>query len=221
MGNIDVVLQNMGEIRRQLRNLQNMPEPVMQKVTNEFKQRAPGWIADAVRETYNIKKNEIMPKGTSTKPVRHAAGITVRGRTIRSISFIYKGRLLTPTHFGMTPKKPSKSGDYTLKVQVKKGQKKTLSKVKKNKSQDFAANFRRQGGHSSAKSPVMLMPTGGGGGVNYIPFQRVGQSRNALEVVKTISVPQMIDNPEVNGRIYSAINTNLSKRLQHYMDRYG
>lgn len=206
---ICVTLENSRDVQRQLRNIQNAPANAIQKVTTEAEKRVPAWIAKEVTQTYNIKKAEVSPSAV------------IKGQGNCGIEFLYKGRVLTPVHFGLTPKRPSKKGSYTLKMQVYKGQKKTLGVVKKNRKQDFAANLKRAGGHNSPKSPIMLLSTGNRqeGGVDYIPFQRVSQNRKDLEVIKTVSVPQMISNPDVQERVYQSINQHLGERLKHYMER--
>ena len=149
--------------------------------------------------------------------------IKVAGRTVDTVRIIYKGRVLTPVRFGMTPKTPRAS--YTLKTEITKGGKKTLGKVKKltkKQRQNIGRNFTRQGQRSSNKSPVMLMSTGNAhaGGTNFIPFQRVSHRRNDLKAIKTLSVPQMVSNPQVEKNIYSKISKELGKRFEHYTERY-
>ncbi len=69
----------------------------------------------------------------------------------------------------------------------------------------------------------MLLPTGNRqeGGTNYIPFQRVSQNRKHIKALKTVSLPQMIDNEKVRQNIEEKIKTESSKRLEHHMRRYG
>lgn len=215
---------------REYQNLQNRlnqitraSETVAKKVVGDFKTRAPAWISKEVVKVYNIKKSEITP--TRGNGGRIGAGsVSSRGNTISSVSLEYKGRLLTPTHFGMTPKTPKPGGNYTLKAQILKGQKKTLGKNKKlTKKQrtNIGKNFRQQGSKSSPSSPIMLLGTGAtSGGVGHIPFQRKSQRRNDLEVIKTLSMPQMVSNPIVQEEIGKSISENMGKRIEHYMERY-
>ena len=67
-----------------------------------------------------------------------------------------------------------------------------------------------------------LMHTGNRkqGGVNYIPFQRQSQNRKDIKAIKTLSMPQMVSNQEVEKDIYEAINEKLGKRFDHYVDTY-
>lgn len=210
------------ETCKELQKMQKAPRKVIDSTIRDFKKRAPSWIAQEVVKEYNIKKTEITPSknNNETKP---AGFIKAYGETIDSASITYSGRLLTPVHFSMTPKVPKQT--YTLKAQIKKGEKKTLGKVKKltkKQRKNIGRNFTRQGTRTSTKSPIMLMHTGNkqSGGTNYIPFQRKGKERNKLEVIKTVSVPQMIENKKVEEGIKNAINEKLGKRFNHYVEHY-
>lgn len=57
-----------------------------------------------------------------------AGSIQITGETIEELAITYKGRLLTPVHFGMTPKAPPRGKSYTLKASVLKGQKKVIGR---------------------------------------------------------------------------------------------
>lgn len=204
---------NLSAVTRRMRQMSENAERVVELTLKDFKSRAPGWVAQEVTKEYNIKKAEI-------KPGRGGAGsVRAQGDTIGTASLVYKGRVLTPVHFGMTPKVPKAGGTYMIKVQIKKGQKKTLGKNKKltkRQRQNIGRNFRRQGTQNSPKSPVMLLSNGGGG---YIPFQRKSQRRNDLEAVRTLSMPQMVSNEKVSEAIHEAINEKLGARLDHHMQR--
>lgn len=210
------------DVIKELEQMQKAPKKVVERTIKDFKQRAPSWVAQEVVKKYNIKKSEITPSKSGSYSGK-AGSTRAEGDTIASVQLVYKGRVLTPTHFGMTPKAPKQI--YTLKAQVKKGEKKTWGKVKKlTKKQraNIGRNFTHQGRQSSKSSPIMLMHTGNmkSGGVNYIPFQRQSQNRKDIKVIKTISMPQMVTSPEVEKDIYKAINEKLGKRFDHYVDTY-
>lgn len=218
---------HMGKIRgtyvqtvKELEKMKASSDRVIQSTLNDFRKRGPSWIAAEVAQHYGIKKNDINP---NVKNGGTAGKIKVAGRTVDSVRIIYKGRVLTPVRFGMTPK--TLRASYTLKAEITKGGKKTLGKVKKltkKQRQNIGRNFTRQGQRSSNKSPVMLMPTGNAhvGGTSFIPFQRVSHRRNDLKAIKTLSVPQMVSNPQVEKNIYSKISKELGKRFEHYTERY-
>jgi len=197
---------------------------VVSKTVNDLAKRAPAWVAKSVTELYNIKKSEIAPtemqksKGAMRKLIGYVK-LQGHGEPVASVMLTYRSRLLTPVHFNMTPKTPPRGKSYTLKAEFFKGKKEVISRVKANKEQDFAANLRKQGKHTSAQSPIMLMGTGtkSQDKVPYIPFQRTSTERNDVEVFKTLSLSQMVTNPTVSEAIKKTIETNASARLAHYM----
>lgn len=203
-------------IKKQLAQLAKAPQKTIQQVTSEAKKRVPGWVAAEVSKVYGVKKAEITGKKLGTTKVK--------GSTIDKIKVVYIGRLLTPTHFGMTPKAPKPGGGYTLKATIIRGQRSTLGKVKKltkKQRKELAKNFRGEGTRTSDHSPIMLMPTGNAriDGTNYIPFQRKSKDRNDIQAIKTVSLPQMVTSPRTQPQIQAAIYDGLGKRLEHYMGR--
>lgn len=210
------------DVIAEIEQMKKAPEKVVKRTVADFKKRAPSWVAQEVVKHYNIKKAEITP--AKTEGAAKAAGtVKVEGKTLDGVQLIYRGRVLTPTHFGMTPKAPKQS--YTLKAQVKKGEKKTLGQVKKltkKQRKNIGKNFTQQGTRNSPKSPIMLMGTGNTkvDGTNYIPFQRQSQNRKDIKAIKTVSMPQMVSNPQVDEDIRKAINDKLGKRFNHYCEQY-
>lgn len=210
------------DVIAEIEQMKKAPEKVVKRTVADFKKRGPSWVAQEVVKTYNIKKSEIMP--AKTESAAKAAGtVKVEGKTLAGVQLIYRGRVLTPTHFGMTPKAPKQS--YTLKVQVKKGEKKTLGQVKKltkKQRKNIGKNLTQQGTRNSPKSPIMLMGTGNTkvDGVNYIPFQRQSQNRKDIKAIKTVSLPQMVSNPKVDENIRQSVNEKLGKRFNHYCEQY-
>lgn len=223
MGNTFTIgIKDYKKVKKEFRKLQKAPEIVEKRIVSDFKSRAPGWIASEVVSVYNIKKNEIRPSKSGGVSV---GSIAVKGKTIKSVSLVYRGRLLTPTHFGMKPKKPYKSGNYTLTVEILKGNVKKLGVVKKltkEQRKKLGKNFRKQGSRNSPKSPNMLLHTGNRqeGGTNYIPFQRMSQRRSDLKAIKTVSMPQMVSNDVVKENIEKTLSTEMGKRIDHHMKRY-
>lgn len=199
-------------LQKKLDQMREAPTKVMKSITAEAKKRVPGWVATEVAKTYGIKKGEIT--GQKVGKVR------AEGKNIKTVKVIYTGRLLTPTHFSMSPKVPKQGGSYTLKATIIKGQRATLGKVKKLTKKQRAAmakNFTRSGTQNSDHSPVMLMRANGG---QYLPFQRKTVNRKDIEAIKTISLPQMVSSERTHEGIQTAINEGLGKRLDHYLERY-
>lgn len=220
MGRSTVTMQveNFDSLLSQIRQLEDGGRKAVKNTVNDMKARAPSWVAAAVTQKYNISKKEIIPgsvkkgKNGEKTAVDQAGKVRTTGETIETFQMIYEGRLLTPVHFGMTPKTPPAGKSYTLKMQVIKGQKKVIGRYK---------NTRTPGGPYSEKSHNILMGTGSAkdDGVSHIPFQRISRTRTDLQKFTTISVPQMVDNEEVNEKILERLNTEAAKRLQHHLDR--
>lgn len=197
--------------------LKDAPRTYMERALSDVKSRGPGWIAEGVTKRYNIKRKEI----TSGK----VGKLNVTGKGIKSVQFEYRGRGLTPVHFGMSPKSPKEGGSYTLKASILKGERITIGKVKKLTKKQRAAlgkNFRREGTRNSPKSPFMLQHTGNQkeNGVNYIPFQRTRQPGNLEKKFVAVSLPQMVTEGK-NGPMHPEVAKNfdekLEKRLSHHM----
>lgn len=198
-------------LKQRLEEMKKAPKTVLKHLSSDAKKRVPGWVATEVSKVYGVKKGEITGGKLGT--------VRVKGNSIDEVKIHYEGRVLTPTHFGMSPKVPKKGGSYTLKATIIKGQRSTLGKVKKLTKKQRAAlgkNFRREGTQNSDHSPIMLMRTGG----TYIPFQRKSFNRKDVEAIKTLSMPQMVSSDRTHDGIQKAINDGLGKRLDHYMDRY-
>lgn len=218
-------LNGVKEIARQLEKEAKQSEAAIGRAIYDIKKRAPGIVSQEVTAVYKIPKSEIMPRtfnkrtGKWTEPV---GGIKVVGRTIDNMYMIYSGRPLTPTHFGMSPKFPPHQKGYTLKVEIIKGRKAVLGRVKrpsKKTRERFALNFKRQGTRSSSRSPVMLLHTGAlqPTGTQYIPFRRNSTNRTDVEAIHTLGVPQMVEGHTVKPKIEERIEEMLGKRLTHHL----
>lgn len=213
---ITIQVKDMKNLQRQLKALGKAPQKVINSTIGDMKKRVPPWIAAEVSKVYGVKKAEIT--GQKVGKVR------VRGDSLENVQITYTGRVLTPTHFSMSPTAP-KAGSYTLKATVIKGQRSTMGKVKKMTKKQRAAlgkNFRREGTRKSDHSPIMLMHTGAGSAekTQYIPFQRKSKDRSDVEAIKTVSLPQMVSSERTAPNIQKAINEGLEKRMAHYMERY-
>ena len=205
-------VKNYKLIKKKIDDMQKAPRQVMKSLTAEAKKRVPGWVATEVTKEYGVKKAEITGQKIGT--------VKPKGESFKEVRVVYTGRLLTPTHFNMSPKAPKPGGGYTLKATIVKGQRSTLGKVKKlTKKQraDLAKNFTREGTQRSNHSPIMLMRANGG---HYLPFQRVSHDRADVVVRKAISLPQMVSSKRTEAGIQKAISEKMGKRLEHYMSRY-
>lgn len=199
---ISAQLSNLQQLVADLEAIENGGKKAISNTIKDVKARAPGWIAQEVTAVYNIKKSEITPSGS----------VSVSGETTEELTITYSGRLLTPVHFGMTPKTAPPGKSYTLRMQVVKGQKKVIGRY---------LNTRTPGGPYSERSHNILMGTGNtkAGGVSAIPFQRMSRTRTDIKKFTTISVPSMITSERTNEKILKRLQDETAKRLQHNLDR--
>lgn len=213
---VSVQIKNYQALKQQLEDMKKAPKAVMKAMTSDAKTRVPPWVAKEVSKVYGVSKGDVS-SGTLGK-------MTVRGDVLKDLTFTYRGHLLTPTHFGMMPKAPKTGGSYTLKATIIRGQRATLSKVKKltkKQKKQLGLNFRRMGTRNSPTSPYMLQTTGAKSAskTQFIPFQRQSQPGKMDHVMRTVSLPQMVSGRASEG-IHKAINDGLQKRLEHHMKRY-
>lgn len=206
-------IKNYKALKKQIEDMKKAPRQVLKALTSDAIKRVPGWVTTEVTKVYGVKKGEITGKKIGT--------VQVKGESFDQVKVIYKGRVLTPTHFSMSPTAPKPDrGSYTLKATVIKGERKELGKVKKLTKKQRAAmakNFTRSGTQTSDHSPIMLMRANGG---HYLPFQRKSTNRKDIEAIKTVSLPQMVSSERTEAGIQTAINDGLQKRLDHHMKRY-
>ena len=210
---ISAQLSNLHQLVADLEAIENGGKKAISNTIKDVKARAPSWIAQEVTSVYNIKKGEITPSGkNSSKPKKMAGSVNVSGETIEELTITYSGRMLTPVHFGMTPKTAPPGKSYTLRMQVVKGQKKVIGRY---------LNTRTPGGPYSERSHNILMGTGNtkAGGVSAIPFQRMSRTRTDIKKFTTISVPSMITSERTNEKILKRLQDETAKRLQHNLDR--
>lgn len=208
-----VEIRGYEKLIKDIENTSKNAQKVISRTLSDIRTKAPGWVATEVTKVYGVPKQQI----TGQK----IGNVRVEGNSLKDVRIIYRGRVLTPTHFKMTPKAPGQNA-YTLKASIFKSQKSTLGKVKKltkKQRKALGKNFTRSGTQNSDHSPIMLMYTGNQklDGTNYIPFQRKSHKRKDIEAIKTLSLPQMVSSMRTEPQIMSAINEGLEKRLSHHM----
>ncbi len=208
-----VQIRNFEKLLGSIEEIQASSAKAIKYTISDIRKRAPGMIATQVTGIYNIKKSEITPaSGKTSKPKKMAGRIRIAGETIDTMTIVYSGRLLTPVHFGMTPKTPPQGRKYTLRQQVIKGKKEIIGR--------YLAT-RTPGGPYSKRSHNILMGTGAKSAdkVSAIPFQRMSENRTDLRKFTTISMPQMITSEKVAPIIKEGLDDLLRKRLDHHMKR--
>lgn len=191
----------------------------------DIRSRAPGWVASETTQEYNIKKTEITPKrnGSNSKKV---VSVHTTGNTIETMEIIYKGRTLTPLHFGMTPKKPV--GKRTQKQVIPgsriqfRGPESAYATVSVYKPYSISFSVKR-GRRVELKGKYPTKPflaPAGKRSTTMIPFQRIDEGWRSVESIHTLSVPQMIGNDKVMKQISSRINAEVRNRLDHHLERF-
>lgn len=200
--------QDFDKLAKRLAKNADQAEKALKATGNDMKKRVPGMAASEVTEVYNIKKKEITPASkpkAGAKPKKMAGSIKLAGQTVSSVTIEYTGRTLTPTHFAMKPKTRRANPKRKHRKRTRPAPKKEITAEIKN-------------GQRKSLGPHVFL--GGNGSGGYIPFVRKGPGRKAdLEAIRTVSMPQMIDNPKVREEITEKVNVLLEKRLKHNIER--
>lgn len=156
-----------------------------------------------VSKVYNIKVSEI--KLPSNRKEGKTAIVRIFLKMPEpndlSASIEYSGRTLTMMHFGIKPQEkfppPKKNTpERPVKVKIKKvgGYKKI---------------------NTNPKPFVFMFPTN----KNLNVWRRTGKKFYPVEPLRTLSVPQMITNAEIQEKIAKAAEEMLGKRLEHEIIR--
>lgn len=194
---LDISIPGLGDLLSKAKKTQGDIEKAVKATMKDCKARAPAQVTKAVTAVYAIKSSEVTAAGKAAKGSAKTVGeIKIKGVSLENIQLTYRGRLLTPTHFSMTPRtRPQGGKRYTVKAAVYKGKKKALG------------------------SSVFLAPSGALG-TTEIPFKRTTDARLPIDAIRTVSIPQMIGNQTVAADIKVRLNNLLMTRLQHNIDRY-
>lgn len=204
-------------------------EKAVSYTIKDIKSRAPGWIATETSKVYNIKKSEITPARTEESRSKKAVSVQVSGTTLETVSIVYRGRSLTPIHFSMTPKKPSRqrvSGKRAIPGKMIKfaGTGSGVGMVSVFKEYKIGYEVikgrRLEASGKREWSRPFLAPVKAGSD-KYIVFQRKGKNRTAMYSTRTVSVPQMIGAKRVYEKIDQRIMEATAQRLQHHLDRFA
>ena len=209
-------------LKKELSKVEGKSQQAIANTLKDVKARGSGWIAKGVAEEYNVKASDIKSGKLGT--------MKFEGHSTDTLSITYKGRYLTPLHFGMKPKSgQGKDGGrkkYKLTFQVKRDGRPFVSEVnkptRKQYRQNISKNFRREGTHNRPQSPWMLQRAAASSSTQ-IPFQRTKQTPNKMDkVLKTVTLPQMVTHGR-NGPLHDApakyFNEGIEKRMEHHVKR--
>lgn len=187
--NFTVAIKNFEYIKKELEKMAPRSEAVINSTLKDFKSRGPAWVSKATREVYNIDAKTVK-KSVSKKNKVNVGLQSLGGRIVDNVQIVYVGKVLTATHFKMKPGKRLKR-PKPVTAEIYKGRRKRLG-----------------------QSVFIGSPSGVA-----LPFQRVGKERVPLNVIRTVSVPQMVQNDYVRLKILNAMRVNLGKRFEHHLAR--
>ena len=194
------------DLVKRLQKLENGGKVAIQRTVSDFATRAPAWVSKGVRAHYNVDAATVQEAVKRPKRGKNATTLKVAGITVDGAALEYKGRLLTPTHFKMKPaERPPGNKKYKVSAAItKSGKRKQLH------SQAFL-------GRASKREDAKT-----------IPWQRVGDGRLPVHVIKAISVPQMTGGLGGDGKehkslahesIKKELDQGLSKRFDNHIKR--
>ena len=189
-----VIIEGYDEVIKGIQDMQSKSEKVVNRTVADFKSRGPSWVVQEVTKEYSISKKDV--NETKKGVTKGKSQIRVKGAKLDDISIVYRGRVLTPTHFAMKPTmRPTRNRPYVVSATIKKSK-----------------------GRVNLGSNVFLA-SASKNSTTQIPWQRRSDARLPIDVIKTVSVPQMITNEGVEQNIHNRINTELGKRLEHHLKR--
>ena len=186
---IDVKVDDKALMRELIRNGEKWAKQ-MEYATKDMKRSAKTIVKRATTSVYNIKSAEVTPGS------ERAVGSCSLSGGVTDLKMEYKGRMLTPTHFGMTPKAAPFNSSTTGIIRKKTTYTRKRTKTGRQKSYTIHATILKgkkvqighwrppgsEGGKHSVKSPAMFLPG------KVPPIMRDGSTYKALKV---ISMPQM------------------------------
>lgn len=230
-GSISVSFTMSSDAMKRFQKLNTGGEKALKRLVSDFSSRAPGWVSQGLREHYNIKGADI--KQAHKKTRRGANKVDVAGITVDGATLVYEGYQLTPLHYGMKPKKWKKrSGKKKVKVPGEYvGSRPIVATIRPQNPYTITAEVVR--GQTETMAPDTFLAKSRYGPI--LPFQRRGEERKDIEVVRGPSVPELIDGPkgmndvpkELEGykdtadkarkTINEIINKNLEKRLNNHI----
>lgn len=213
-GSMNVACKGAPDIVKKLQKLENGGRVAIERTVSDFTTRAPAWVSQGIREHYGVDTGAI--KDATTKPKRGKTTIKVAGVDVDGATLIYKGRTLTPTHFKMSPKQrpEGQQNQYARVPGQAIADAGDVAMIRPPKKYTVKATIIKG---KRASLPAGTFIASGKGGV-MLPFQRKGETRNPIEAVRTLSVPQMIDG-RARETIEELIGENLGKRFEHHIQQ--
>lgn len=208
-----IVMKDGAKLQKTLQGYENKSETAIKRTVSDFKSRAPGWTSKAIRQHYGVDTAAIKSAGPRIKTgigQTHAAG-----KVVENAALEYNGKVLTLTHFKQSPKTPAPKG-FESKRHLIPGQYTSnggpVVWARKPKKYTIKATIKKSS--TSFGSDSFITKSNGA----TLPFQRTADTRFPVKAIKTVSVPQMIDN-DAEKTIYELIEENLGKRLENNVNQ--
>lgn len=193
-----------GDLVQRLEKKQDNARKAIKSTISDLKRRAPGQVADAVTEVYDIKRTAITPGGK--KGMAGRSKVSAGGDTIASFSLTYTGNPLSPYNFGQTPEAaPGGGRSYGIKATIMKGSQRQIG--------HWSKPYSEGGSHARPAPSPFFLPAG-----VKVPFMR--QKNGKWKVFRTVSIPQMVGDDEVATIAVKNIQELAEKRLKHNLERF-
>lgn len=229
MSYVRVKLDGYDEIKQAMKDLEKGAQKTLDYTMRDFRRSMPGWIASEVIKEYNVGKQSI----TSSK----IGTVKAVGNGMES-AIIFGGRLLTPIHFGMKPKKmkaPKKLSKKDrmkvpggeIKFKGKAGQVATLKRAQ----QPYEVSWEIKRGDRKTprgdyNTPWYIAPAAKGSDTQ-IPFQRSpGHPKGfATVAAHTVSLPQMVSHdgrtlkPEIAKEVWPKLEEKLAYNSKRFLGK--
>ncbi len=180
----------------------------LEYATKDMRRSGKSIVQKQTASIYNIKRKELNPaNGKTIGSCSVSGGIT-------DLQLTYKGRMLTPTHFGMRP--TSANGrKYTIKAEILKGSKVRIGGWQRPWSAGGAYGFRASPMFMPGKVPPISRE---GGRTTRLAGNKFGHAGGKYEAVKVISVPQMVGS---DRHIDTTLAMLQAKQMQILESRLG
>ena len=213
-GFLSVTMKDGAKLAKRLKKLEDGGEVAIKRTVSDFTTRAPAWVSKAIREEYGVDKAAISDAGPKIK--RGAGSVKAGGTAVDGAALVYKGHTLTLKHFSVSPKqRPTAQKAKQIKIpgQAVAGAG-DVAMIRPPKKYKVKATIIR--GKRSTLSPNTFIASANGAA--NLPFQRVSAARMPIQVVRTLSVPQMIES-RARDNIQEAVNEKLGARFQHHIEQ--
>ena len=212
---LKAMLSNSKKLTKELASMPGNAEKVVEYTVKDFHARMPAQVTKAVREVYNIPAARINKAKAKDKGVK-GNNIKLGGKIVANEGIAYKDNLLTVTkgRFSMKPgSRPKNNKSYRISTEIIKGQTKSLSK------NAFLGTIYSP----DANGSTYIGSKGGQVSGRVFAMQRTGKikddGRESIEIIRTLSVPQMISNEKVAPLMDKPREELINKRMEHHRKR--